>query len=320
MGGFTDGSGNGLQVGYDDQLANDFVPDLVVRLGGVNRVIETNAPAGSSRYVLLKLEINPAGNDTVSVWNNPSSVDPLGGPDFVWTDVNVSDSLAPFTQSKYQSPGQSGVAYFDEVRLATNFTGIIGAEAGSVGSSIYAASGPPAKVEYYFDVPVAGIYEIYSFESIAGNLTPNAHYVVFDAEGGVQTNVVDQTDNFNLRWAKLGDVLLSPGRQRVFEVSNEGVPAGRFVSADSGMIVLNRRLSRAPELALLPSGDAFNAGQFRFRLNGNVGQVIRVEGSSNLVDWAEADTLTLTNAQALFQDPTLPPEPIRFYRARPVSP
>jgi hypothetical protein len=125
VGGFIDGSGNGLQVGYDDQLVNNFTPDLVVRLGGANRVIETDAPANSSRYVLIKLDINTSGNDTVSVWNNPAVADPLGVADFVWNDVNVSDSLTPFTQSKYQSPGQSGVVYWDEIRLGTDYASVV---------------------------------------------------------------------------------------------------------------------------------------------------------------------------------------------------
>ena len=139
VGGFTDGSGNGLQVGYDDQLANDFTPDLVVRLGGANRVIETDAPSSSSRYVLIKLDI-AAGNDTVSVWNNPAVADPLGAADFIWNDVNVSDVLAPFTQSKYQSPGQSGVVYFDEIRLGTDYASVV-PEPGSLALALMGAGG-----------------------------------------------------------------------------------------------------------------------------------------------------------------------------------
>jgi len=319
VGGFTGASGSGLQVGYDDQLANDFTPDLVVRLGGANRVIETDAPANSSRLVLMQLLVNTTGNDTVSVWDNPSGVDPLGAADFVWNDVNVTDSLTPFTQSNYESPGQSGVAYFDEVRLATNLAGVIAAGPTTPGSSIFAASGTPAAVDYYFDVLLSGVYEVYAFQAAAPSLATNTPYVVFDADGGMKTNRVDQTDPANLRWLKLGDALLEAGRQRVLQVSNEGVAGGQFVSADEAMIVLNRRLSRQPTLSLLSGESAFDAGQFRFLVQGNVGQSIRLQGSSNGVDWVTAGTLTLTNGQGVFEDSTMPSLQQRLYRGRLMS-
>jgi len=254
------------------------------------------------------------------VWNNPASVDPPGPADFIWNDVNVSDSLTPFTQSKYQSPGQSGEAFFDELRLATNLTGIVTVQVAGGGDSIHAASGAPARVDYYFDVPVAGVYEVYAFQTMGDKLTSNAHYAIFGSHGDPKTNWVDQTDSRNSRWVKVGTTLLEAGRQHVFQVSNEGVPAGRFVGADAGLIVLNRRLSRTPEVALRSDANPLEAGRFQFRLGGNAGQVIGLEGSTNLLDWVTAGTVTLTNAEAVFLDPTQPPEPVRYYRARLVSP
>ncbi|MFN3168209.1 MAG: PEP-CTERM sorting domain-containing protein [Phycisphaeraceae bacterium] len=123
VGGFTDANGSGLQVGYDE-TNDDFIPDLVLRMGGVNRTLAADVGSNDNQLVLVKLEINESGNDTVSVWVDPASVfDPA---DVVFTDTNVSDSLTPFTQSKYESPGQSGVAYFDEIRLATTFQALHG--------------------------------------------------------------------------------------------------------------------------------------------------------------------------------------------------
>jgi hypothetical protein len=123
VGGFVDGGGSGLQLGYDDS-AGDGTPDIVLRSGGVNYQIEADAPANSTRYLLVKLDV-AGGNDTVSVWNSPADVLSLGAPDVVFNSFNVSDSTAPFTQSKYESPAQSGVAYFDEILLGTTLEAII---------------------------------------------------------------------------------------------------------------------------------------------------------------------------------------------------
>jgi hypothetical protein len=124
VGGFVDGGGSGLQLGYDD-AAGDGVPDIVLRSGGINYQIEADAPANSTRYLLVKLDVNAGGNDTVSIWNSPADVLSLGGADVVFNSFDVTSSLTPFTQSKYESPGQSGVAYFDEILLGTTLTSII---------------------------------------------------------------------------------------------------------------------------------------------------------------------------------------------------
>lgn len=126
VGGFTDGSGNGLQVGYDNSIGQDGAPDLVLRSNGINTVIAADTASSDNQYVLVKLDVNPAGNDTISIWADPSSINPLGAADLVITDQDLTSSLTPFTQSKYESPGQSGVAFFDEIRLATDFNSIVG--------------------------------------------------------------------------------------------------------------------------------------------------------------------------------------------------
>ena len=125
VGGFTDASGNGLQVGYDDTAGNN-VPDLVLRLGGNNVVLTPDAPSSANQFVLVKLTINESGDDTVDVWIDPASLTASTPADLTITNVNVSDSLAPFTQSKYESPGQSGPVFWDEIRLGTTFEAVTG--------------------------------------------------------------------------------------------------------------------------------------------------------------------------------------------------
>ncbi|MEO0587846.1 MAG: PEP-CTERM sorting domain-containing protein [Planctomycetota bacterium] len=123
VGGFTDNANSGIQIGYDDQLNNDFTPDLVARIGGQNFTLVTDTASSTSFYAIAKLTLNTSGNDLVEVWVNQNP-DSLGAPDLSVNSVNVSDSLTPFTQSRYESPGQSGTTFFDEVLLATSLEGI----------------------------------------------------------------------------------------------------------------------------------------------------------------------------------------------------
>lgn len=127
VGGFTtDQNGtNGLQVGYSNGNG-DGAPDLVLRSGGTLTNLLADAPQNDTQYVLVKLDLNTSGNDTVSVWVDPLSVSPLGAADVVITDQNISDSLSPFTYSRYESPQDSGHIKFDEIRLATDLNSITG--------------------------------------------------------------------------------------------------------------------------------------------------------------------------------------------------
>lgn len=123
VGGFTGAGGDGLQVGYDD-TAGDGLPDLVLRMGGANRTLAADTASSANQYVLVQLLVNESGNDTVNVWADPASLTGSIPADLTFTDTNVSDSLTPFTQSKYESPGQSGPVFWDEIRLGTTFEAV----------------------------------------------------------------------------------------------------------------------------------------------------------------------------------------------------
>jgi hypothetical protein len=179
------------------------------------------------------------------------------------------------------------------------------------GNSIYASNGALATVDYYFDVPTNGIYEVYAFNIVSANRATNAPYACFDAYGNVFTNRVNQTLTANTRWLKLGDFLLSPGRKRVVQLSNHGVFSPQLTSADAVMISLNRRLSERPVLTL--TGGVTN-GALPIRLNGNVGQRFRIESSTDLVNWSAHQNVTMpgavTNITLSFAN-----EAARYYRA-----
>jgi hypothetical protein len=186
------------------------------------------------------------------------------------------------------------------------------ANPGFSGPSVYAAGGALATMDYFLDVPVAGIYEVYGFMVTSINRATNAPWVTFDSLGTAATNHVNQSVSANARWFKLGDRLLASGRQRVARLSNEGVAANRYVSADALMISLNRRLSEVPTLSLAAGGGSDN--QFLLSVGGNVGQRIRVEASTQLSAWDPLTTLALTNARATYLDTTSSSRQ-RVYRA-----
>jgi uncharacterized lipoprotein YddW (UPF0748 family) len=111
------------------------------------------------------------------------------------------------------------------------------------GPSIYADNSAPASINYYFDVPADGYYEVYAYNVAAVNRTDSAKYFVTDTTGNSVLTTIDQT-NVNLRrWVKTGDYFLKTGRRNVVTLTNEGLQSGKLVSGDAVMIVLNRRLS-----------------------------------------------------------------------------
>lgn len=125
VGGFTNSSGVGLQVGYEDS-SDDGTPNLTLRAGGQFITLEDNAPSSAARFVLVKLTINQSGNDALSIWANPTTLTAATPATIEVGNINVSDSLTPFTQSKYESPGQSGPVFWDEIRLGTDFASVTG--------------------------------------------------------------------------------------------------------------------------------------------------------------------------------------------------
>ncbi|KAB2909608.1 MAG: family 10 glycosylhydrolase [Ignavibacteriales bacterium] len=111
------------------------------------------------------------------------------------------------------------------------------------GASFYADNSAPATVDYYFEVPADGYYEVYTYNVTAVNRTDSAHISVFDSSENSSIYYVNQSDANLRRWVKLGDHYLKAGRRNVVTISNDGLKNGKFLSADAMMIVLNRRLS-----------------------------------------------------------------------------
>ncbi len=250
------------------------------------------------------------------------------GGQAVWyyTDLNTSNYFPNLKTNRYATPVTPPYLPADwrihrAITLGSNTNDVVrsgdwlpSANAGFSGPSLYANSGAAATLDYYCDVPTNGIYEVYAYQVISASRATNTLHIAFDAAGNAVSNRVNQTLSANSRWYKLGDVLLAAGRQRVVRISNEGIAAGRQVSADAMMISLHRRLSRIPEIQT-DGITSYTNGQFRFQLGGNVGQRLRVESSTNLTDWVALGTMTLTNVATTFVDSNAVASRQRFYRA-----
>jgi hypothetical protein len=247
-----------------------------------------------------------------------------GQAGWYFTDLNTSNYFGNFRVNRYTNnvaPPGWPADWRDHRRVTaiTNTTDAVrtgtwstSANAGLTGASLLAAGGSGATLDYYFDVPTNGIYEVYAFTVAASGRSTNAPVIVIDAFGTARTNRINQTVSANARWFKLGDYLLAPGRQRVLQVATAGVTGN--VSADAAMISLHRRLSPAPVLSS-PVANGLTNGQFQLRLQGNAGQRFRLEASADAVNWFTLTNVTMTNVSRPWVDVTSTNVVQRFYRA-----
>ncbi len=247
-----------------------------------------------------------------------------GQATWYYADLTISNYFPNLATNRYAAPSAPSYLPADwrvhhVITPISNATDVVrsgswaqSAFTGYSGASFYASSGALATTDYYFNVPVSGIYEVYAYMVIDSSRATNAAWTVFNAAGTSLTNSVNQTASPNSRWYKLGDYLLASGRQRVVQLSNQGIAAGKVVSADAVMISLNRRLSETPNVAV--AGGLAN-GQFPLLIGGNVGQRIRIEFSTNIPIWTSLATITMTNASKVFVDSSASTSAARFYRA-----
>ena len=69
---------------------------------------------------------------------------------------------------------------------------------------------------------------------------------------------------------------------------------------------------------IMVNDDSFGVrtNRFGFNVSGSAGQVVVVEGSTNLLNWLPLQTNTLGSGPFYFSDPATSAFPWRFYRAR----
>jgi uncharacterized delta-60 repeat protein len=142
--------------------------------------------------------------------------------------------------------------------------------------------------------------------------TPEFWRVVFDSMTGED------------QWMRLGDGVPDAqgwGLSGVTLATNSIVRARGFVAAghNNGSGWFDERSTQADPRAApgIPiSGIDPNLHPFGFRVEALIGQVVVVEGSTNLVDWTPIRTNTAGDLPLHFTDPDSAGLPSRFYRAR----
>jgi hypothetical protein len=92
--------------------------------------------------------------------------------------------------------------------------------------------------------------------------------------------------------------------------------ASATVGKDLGWLDEVLFASVRPTILMSDGGFGFNSNRFGFNITGPSGQVVVVEGSSNLVIWTSLVTNTLGSGPYYFSDPYATNFSQRFYRAR----
>lgn len=111
-----------------------------------------------------------------------------------------------------------------------------------------------ASIEYFADVPYDAYYHLYVY--IIPNFvnTNQAKYTVYHQNDST-IMYVDQSVSKNAGWYKLGDFYLTKGNKKILKLDNSNLPAGKYLTSDAMLLLLNRKLS--PDLIITDVKDEF---------------------------------------------------------------
>lgn len=191
-------------------------------------------PSVAVQYVELTRNKGYKGN---SIWYYKDLVSYF--PYFKST-IYKNKTYPPHTSAEWREL-YSVVKISDSLNVKKTGTWLTSALLGYSGVSPKADYADSASASYTFNVPAAGIYEVYVYGVNSVDRLNKAEYTVYTKDG-LKTVYVDQTSSDFRRWYKLGDFSFNGGKQTLLKVTNAGA-AGKYLSADAVMILLNRRLS-----------------------------------------------------------------------------
>jgi len=97
-------------------------------------------------------------------------------------------------------------------------------------------------IEYNVDVPFGAYFDIYSYLVPNTPWTQNARYVVYSDTDSTEV-IVNQANLNKKGWQKIGTVYLSEGNKKVLKIDNSYLEAGKYLTADAVMVMINRKLS-----------------------------------------------------------------------------
>ena len=137
--------------------------------------------------------------------------------------------------------------------------------------------------------------------------------------GGTSPELWRTTFDFTINgtgWASLGDGRRIPGG---WELTSISVPANSAIRA-RGFVMGGRVTSAFVESTTRPivfaTDSGFRSNRFGFNVSGSAGQVVIVEGATNLADWIALATNALGSGSVYFSDPASQNLPGRSYRVR----
>ncbi len=97
-------------------------------------------------------------------------------------------------------------------------------------------------VEYNVDVPFSAYFDVYGYMVPNTPWTQNARYIVYSDTDSAEV-IVNQANLNKKGWQKVGTVYLTEGNKKVLKIDNTYLEAGKYLTADAVMIMINRKLS-----------------------------------------------------------------------------
>ncbi|MDP4116351.1 MAG: family 10 glycosylhydrolase, partial [Bacteroidota bacterium] len=154
-------------------------------------------------------------------------------------NVYQAKSYPPYTSADWRE-NRDLTSLLNSQNLVKTGEWLLSNVLGYSGQSLYANPGNLASVDYYFNVPASGTYEIYAFVITGSNRPDSAIYKLYDSTGAEIIKSISQSTLNNRRWQKIADLPLSTGRHKVISITNENLAANKVIGADAAMIILNR--------------------------------------------------------------------------------
>lgn len=114
-----------------------------------------------------------------------------------------------------------------------------------------------ASVEYTMEVPFSAHFNVYAYLTPNTTWTQQARYVIY-SETDSNEIIINQSNLNKKGWQKIGTVYLTVGNKKVLKLDNTYLEAGKYLTADAVMIMINRKLSPDVVVTSVIENEVFN--------------------------------------------------------------
>jgi uncharacterized lipoprotein YddW (UPF0748 family) len=97
-------------------------------------------------------------------------------------------------------------------------------------------------IEYLFNISMEAWYDVYAYMVPNTINSDSAHYTIYNSVDSSEV-YVDQSNLNKKGWQKLSTEFLPSGLSTIVKLDNQGLEAGKYISADAVMLMINRKLS-----------------------------------------------------------------------------